>query len=314
MKILVVDDSKSIRLLVAECLKSLGHTVVYAENGRQCVDFVTQQDVDLILMDVEMPDLDGIEATRAIRAIKCIDWMPIVFLTTRGDDDSFCEGIAAGADAYLMKPLNPKRLQMTVIAMERIYLMRKDLQSARLKLEQANRELERLSLSDELTGLANRRSFDMTLFRRFAWARRRKELVALILCDVDYFKAYNDAYGHPQGDACLQSVARAMAQHAKRATDLAARYGGEEFAVILPEEDFASAFSLAEAMRRSVYDLGLPHARSRAAERVTLSLGVAVYRGQYDSPQALVTAADAALYRAKQNGRNRAEICDELPC
>ena len=197
MKILVVDDSKTIRMLVAECLKSLGHEVAYAENGADCLQFVADHAVDLILMDVEMPSINGIEATKAIREIKKDDWFPIIFLTTHSDDDSFADGILAGGDAYLLKPLNPLRLQLTVIAMERIYLMRQKLFNTQTALQNANLELERISLFDQLTGLANRRNFDNTLERQFAWAKRSKSPLSVIMGDVDYFKLFNDCYGHP---------------------------------------------------------------------------------------------------------------------
>lgn len=308
MKILVVDDSKSIRLLVAECLKTLGHEVCFAENGAECLQFVGNQSVDLILMDVEMPHLNGVEATKAIREIKNDDWFPIVFLTTKSDDDSFANGILAGGDAYLLKPLNALRLQLTVIAMERIYLMRQKLFSAQKELQHVNRELERLSLFDQLTGLANRRNFDATLERQFAWARRSKSPLSLIMCDVDFFKAFNDNYGHQQGDDCLSQVANAIGAQAKRPIDLACRYGGEEFSVILPETDLQGARVVAESIRVAVFTKHIPHVCSKVADRVSLSLGVATYVGQFQNTSQLIKATDDALYAAKAHGRNRVEF------
>lgn len=308
MKILVVDDSKSIRLLVAECLKTLGHEVCFAENGSDCLQFVANQSVDLILMDVEMPNLNGVEATKAIREIKKDDWFPIVFLTTKSDDDSFANGILAGGDAYLLKPLNALRLQLTVIAMERIYLMRQKLFNTQKELQQVNLELERLSLFDQLTGLANRRNFDTTLDRQFAWARRSKSPLSLIMCDVDFFKIFNDSYGHQQGDDCLFQVAAAIKAQAKRPIDLACRYGGEEFSVILPETDLQGARVVAELIREAVFARHIPHMGSKVADSVSLSLGVATYVGQFQNPSQLIKVADDALYAAKVHGRNRVEF------
>lgn len=308
MKILVVDDSKTIRMLVAECLKSLGHAVAYAENGADCLQFVADNDVDLILMDVEMPNLNGVEATKAIRELKKEDWFPIIFLTTRSDDDAFANGILAGGDAYLLKPLNPLRLQLTVIAMERIYLMRQKLFTTQQKLQQANLELEKLSLFDQLTGLANRRHFDNTLARQFAWARRSKSPLSVIICDVDFFKIFNDRYGHPAGDDCLSQVARIIAAQVKRPIDLACRYGGEEFTVILPETNLQGARVVAEMIRQATFDQHIPHAGSTVADRVSLSLGVATYNGQYQQGSEITKSADDALYKAKQHGRNRVEV------
>lgn len=308
MKILVVDDSKSIRQLVGECLKSLGHEVVFSDNGGQCIDYVSSNDVDLILMDVEMPELNGFDATKIIREQKKADWFPIIFLTTRVDDDSFADGILSGGDAYLPKPLNPLRLQLTVIAMERIYLMRQRLYQAQRELSRANEELERLSLFDALTNLANRRHFDVTIEREFALARRNKTPLSLIFCDVDFFKLYNDTYGHRQGDDCLVQVAGAVKACVRRPTDLVARYGGEELVVLLPNTDLKGARHLADTMRQAVWDLNLIHEGSKIARQVSLSVGVTTYNGQYSSHEDLINGADSALYKAKDNGRNRVEI------
>ncbi len=307
MKILVVDDSKSIRMLVAECLKTLGHEVIYAENGAECYEMVKVAGIDLILMDVEMPAMDGVEATKAIRQFKKDDWFPIVFLTTHSDDDSYANGILAGGDAYLLKPLNPLRLQLTVIAMERIYLMRQRLFNTQQELKLANQKLEHLSLYDQLTGLANRRYFDHFLEKQFAWSKRNKVPLSLIMCDVDFFKLYNDNYGHPQGDACLATIGKVLSGLVKRPNDLACRYGGEEFTLILPETNLQAGRMMAEAIRHAVFQQMIPHAHSQVTNRVTLSLGLATYTGQFNQIQALIKAADEALYLAKQQGRNRVE-------
>ncbi|MDD1621236.1 MAG: diguanylate cyclase [Methylococcaceae bacterium] len=308
MRILVVDDSKTIRQVVAECLKTMGHEVVYAESGEQCLDYLSGHDADLVLMDVEMPGLNGVEATKTIRDLKKADWFPIIFLTSRNDDDTFCNGIAAGGDAYLPKPLNPLRLQFTVLAMERIYVMRQRLQKTQRELETANLELERLSYYDQLTGLANRRNFDSTLDRQFALARRNKSPMSLIICDIDYFKIYNDNYGHQQGDHCLAQVGRLISEQVVRPTDLACRYGGEEFTVILPDTGLQGARQVAEKIRKRVFDSQIPHAGSKVAPSVSLSLGVATYSGQFKMAPDVTKAADGALYKAKEQGRNRVEI------
>jgi len=306
MKILVVDDSRAIRQVVAECIKTLGHQVAYAENGEQCLQYIAEHDVDLILMDVEMPNLNGIEATKAVRELKKADWFPIIFLTTRSDDDAFVNGILAGGDAYLAKPLNPVRLQFTVIAMERIYMMRQRLNKAQRELQRVNQELERLSFFDQLTGVANRRNFDITLEKQFLLSRRNRSPLSLIICDIDYFKRYNDSYGHQQGDDCLKKVAASMQAQISRPTDLVCRYGGEEFAVILPDTHDDGGQLLAERMRQAVAAENLPHTQSTAGV-VTISLGIATYHGQYLKAEQLIKAADEALYKAKELGRNRVE-------
>lgn len=309
MKILVVDDSKTIRQMVGECVKSLGHQVAFAENGDQCLQHIAELEVDLILMDVEMPGMNGFEVTKRLRELKKSDWFPIIFLTSHTDDDSYVNGILAGGDAYLAKPINPLRLQITVVAMERIFLMRQKLYKAQKELQRVNKELENLSFFDQLTGLANRRNFDQTLEKQFALSRRTKSPLSLIMCDVDHFKLYNDTYGHQQGDRCLSTVGEQIAAIVQRPTDLACRYGGEEFAIILPDTCQQGASMLAENMRKAIFALAMPHSASKVAQVVSLSLGVATHQGEHAGPADLIKAADAMLYRAKEHGRNRVESC-----
>ncbi|MGD0961772.1 MAG: diguanylate cyclase, partial [Methylomonas sp.] len=275
--------------------------------GEQSLEYVAAHDVDLILMDVEMPGMNGVTATKAIREFKKNDWFPIVFLTAKVDDESFTDGILAGGDAYLTKPLNPLRLQLTVIAMERIYHMRQILQKTKHELELANVELERLSLSDQLTGLGNRRNFDLSLDRYFQLAKRNKSPLSLIVCDIDYFKAYNDKYGHPAGDNCLREVSQEINRQVKRSADLVCRYGGEEFTVLLPDTGLMGATHVAELIRSSVAGKKILHQASAVEGNVTISLGVSTYTGQYKTAGELTKAADEALYSAKGQGRNRIE-------
>lgn len=307
MKILVVDDSKVIRMFVSECITSLGHEIIFAENGEKAVAFIKENNVDLVLMDVEMPGMNGFKTTLAIREIDQRDWFPIIFLTTKTDDDSFANGILAGGDAYLPKPINPLRLQLTITAMERIYVMRQKLQTAQNDLLLANKELERLAMYDQLTGLANRRNFDETLEKQFKLAKRNKVPLSVIICDIDFFKIYNDTYGHQKGDDCLADVARIVGATLTRSTDKACRYGGEEFTVILPDTNLEGGLLIAEKLRKAVYDENIKHEGSNATPCVTLSLGLATYTGQFQHQDEALKAADDALYRAKENGRNRVE-------
>lgn len=307
MKVLIVDDSKVIRMLIEECVGSLGHEVFHALNGEEALSFVKQTPVDLLLMDVEMPGMNGFETTSAIRELDVADWFPIIFLTTKQDDESFTSGILAGGDAYLAKPINPLRLQLTITAMERIYVMRKKLQAAQKGLVEANDALEHLAMYDQLTQLANRRNFDQTLEREFALAKRNKVPLSVIICDIDFFKLYNDTYGHQKGDECLSAVAKVIGDVSNRPTDKACRYGGEEFTLILPDTNLQGGLHLAEKIRQAVFDKNIQHESSKVADCVTLSLGLATYMGQALSGFEIVKIADQALYRAKENGRNRVE-------
>jgi len=300
MKVLVVDDSKVIRMVIEECIASTGHEVVHAESGEIALSYVEQNPVDLVLMDVEMPGMNGFQTTEAIRKLHPEDWFPVIFLTTKQDDDSFSSGIMAGGDAYLSKPINPLRLQLTITAMERIYIMRQ-------KLQEAQKRLEHLAMYDQLTQLANRRNFDETLEKEFKLAKRNKVPLSVIICDIDFFKIYNDSYGHQKGDDCLAAVARIIGETPQRPTDKACRYGGEEFTVILPDTNLQGGLQMAEKIRQAIFDANIPHEGSKAASCVTLSLGLATFQGQVHSGDELLKVADDALYRAKENGRNRVE-------
>jgi diguanylate cyclase (GGDEF)-like protein len=314
MKVLIVDDSKTLRMLVAECVFAMGHQPIHAESGNAALDYVRDNSVDLVLMDVEMPGIDGFETTSEIRKLKQDDWFPIVFLSAKTEDDALTQGILAGGDAYLPKPIDPLRLQLQITAMERIYKMRMDLHTAhqnllttQSELMLANEKLEQLALFDQLTGLANRRNYDETISKQFKLAQRQKRPLSLIMCDIDFFKVYNDTYGHQSGDSCLSLVASAIASVPARPTDRACRYGGEEFVVILPETDLIGGLHVAEKIRTAVWERNVDHSGSKVAERVTLSLGVATHTGQYKSTDELMKIADQALYLAKENGRNRVE-------
>ncbi len=170
----------------------------------------------------------------------------------------------------------------------------------------------RLASSDGLTQLANRRRFDEYLVQQFWVAAREKELLSLILCDIDFFKLYNDTYGHQAGDECLRMVAKAIQRSAKRPADLVARYGGEEFAIILPQTNLKGALRVAKEIQIRVKDLQIPHIASEVSEYITLSVGIASLVPTHDlSPTELVAATDRALYQAKKTGRDRIEVFSE---
>ncbi len=307
MKVLIVDDNKAIRKFISECITALGHEPYYAENGVQAVDFVKFNAVDLIMMDVEMPDMNGFEATKRIRKLLNEDWVPIIFITEKIDEDSYTEGILAGADAYVPKPIKPLQLQLQLMAMQRIYDTRQKLKNTQRQLQEVNEKLLKISMIDQLTGISNRRSFDQHLEKQFGLAKREKNPLSVVICDVDFFKIYNDNYGHTEGDNCLKRVAQAIASIPSRPTDMACRYGGEEFTLILPNTDLQGGLFIAEKVRQAVLTADIPHEGSKIASQVTLSLGLATFTGQFKTGEDITKAADTALYRAKDEGRNRVE-------
>jgi len=308
MKILIVDDARTTLAYLAAYVERQGSLVLTADCGHQAVEIFQRERPDLVLLDVMLPDIDGYDVARRIRqAENPGDWTPIIFLSAMTDDQDLVRGIAAGGDDYLYKPISEVVLNAKLRAMQRIIQMRTSLVVLTRKLDNTNQELKRLSSSDGLTGIPNRRFFDETLAREWRRARRTGSEIAVVLGDVDLFKAYNDAYGHLAGDDCLRQVAGTMAASLDRGGDMVARYGGEEFVIVLPDTSQGGALFVAERVRQSIRDLALPHTASPFGY-VTLSLGVAcVHPDATGSEQTLIQAADLALYQAKKKGRD--QVC-----
>jgi diguanylate cyclase (GGDEF)-like protein len=306
MKILVVDDSPTIRAALRSLLERMDHTVVEANDGGEALQMYRQDRPGLVLIDVVMPVMDGYESARHMRETKADEWVPIIFLSSKEDDQDLDRAIEAGGDDYLVKPVSFVVLNAKIRALQRLESMRsKQLEMSR-ELASANRELEKLSRQDGLTGIANRRYFDSYLVTEVRRGARERQPLSLILSDVDHFKAFNDCYGHQAGDDCLRRVAAALSSAGRRPADLAARYGGEEFAMVLPATVVDGAVDVAQAVSRVIESLAIPHARSAVDPKVTLSQGIVSLTPEKDtSSEDLIQRADQALYQAKQQGRNR---------
>ena len=195
-----------------------------------------------------------------------------------------------------------------VLILQGLYIFRPMIHAIELEKEELiklNEDLERQASIDGLTGVANRRQMDEFIQRELARSLREKTPLAVIMADIDFFKAYNDAHGHPAGDECLKKVAHALTVAVRRPTDLVARYGGEEFAIVLPNTDYPGALLIAEACRKSVEGLAILHGGSLASVFITISLGVAIHNGTQRNTESLFAAADSALYKAKNSGRNK---------
>jgi diguanylate cyclase (GGDEF)-like protein len=306
MKVLIADDSATARAALVQLVERMGHQVIPAADGAEAVERYLAERPELVLLDVTMPRLDGYEAARQMRAARPGEWAPIIFLSSMEADQDLDRAIEAGGDDYLVKPVSFVVLNAKIRAMQRIDAMSRRLQEMSAQLSAVNRELEALSRQDALTRIANRRWFDAYLAQELRRGARDKSELSLILVDVDYFKRYNDLYGHPAGDECLKRVAGALASACRRPADLAARYGGEEFAAILPDTPLEGATVIADAMRVAIGTLALPHTGSEVAGVVTISQGIAaLVPGQDTSASELIERADRALYAAKQKGRDR---------
>jgi diguanylate cyclase (GGDEF)-like protein len=289
--ILVVDDSPTGREHLSRILGE-EHDVIFAQDGPAGLALARDRIPDLILLDVQMPVMDGYEICALLKADVITRAIPVIFITAMSRQEDEERGLRAGAIDYIMKPVSPPIVKARV--------------KNHLELKRYHDVLENLSSIDGLTGIANRRRFDERMDAEWRRARRGRFPISLALADIDFFKQYNDHYGHPAGDSCLRSVAGTMAGALRRPADLAARYGGEEFALLLPETGGAGALHLAEGLRTAVEALGIPHARSGIAGSVTVSIGLATFLPSADEdPAAVILMADKLLYHAKKSGRNR---------
>jgi diguanylate cyclase (GGDEF)-like protein len=307
MKVLLAEDSRANQMMISSYVEDLGHQMVAVNDGRAAIDAFINEQPDVVLMDVSMPELDGFAATEKIRQIASEknDWIPIIFLSGLAQPEDIAKGIDVGGDDYLTKPIDPIILEAKLKAMTRISEMRHQLKAA-------NRQLTLMTLKDGLTGLYNRRHFDDVMLKELKMARRINTPVSLILADIDHFKLFNDFYGHQYGDDCLIAVAKTVQAAVHRPGDMVARYGGEELAIVLPETELQGAINVAEQVRQAVYDLAYAHEHSPTNDSVTLSLGVATVNntGELEIKQVvrqLIECADHALYKAKENGRNQVQ-------
>jgi len=289
-KVLVADDDALNRDVLGELLKP-EYTVLLAKNGAQTLERAARHLPDLILLDVMMPDMDGYEVLRRLRADPLTEQIAVIFISGLDRPEDEASGLKMGASDYITKPFNQ------TVVMARVAL--------HLQVVRQRRMLERLANIDGLTELANRRRFDEVYELEWQRARRAKRPLSLALLDIDAFKQYNDRYGHPAGDRALRAVARLAAAAMRRPADLAARYGGEELVLLLPETGAEEARQVVSQLREAVAALTIPHEASSVATMLTASVGGAT--SAPDSLEAapdLFEAADTQLYRAKQAGRN----------
>lgn len=306
LKVLIVEDSKVAIKAISGYLEDMGVHPLVAETGNAAVELYHRERPDIVLLDIILPDIDGYEVARQIRKLQGKDdWTAIIFLTVMSKDEDLARGIEVGGDDYLMKPVGRVVVQAKVSAMYRLVRMQRALVKLTEQLNVANEELQRLSMTDGLTGIANRRLFDDMLLREWRRCTRIGKPLSVVLLDVDHFKKYNDRYGHQAGDDCLKTVAREVAAAAPRPGDLAARYGGEEFVLVLGETDQEGAKRVAERICERVFGLKMMHEDS-PYDYVTASCGVSSMIPKDSlSPDVLVKSADQALYQAKEQGRNR---------
>jgi diguanylate cyclase (GGDEF)-like protein len=291
MKILIAEDQPTSALFLRRTIEKMGHEAAVAPDGEVAWRMIREGDTPLLISDWMMPNLDGPELCRRLRAAKDDRYIYIILLTSLDRKEDRLNGLRAGADDFLTKPPDPDELAVRLEIAGRIIAMHD-------QLARQNARLAELATTDELTGVKNRRRFREDLDLLFAQAARQASPLSLIMLDIDHFKQFNDAFGHPAGDRILREVGSTL-KSILRNHDVVARYGGEEFVVLLPGTDIDEAMDVAERLRSALAE------HPWTDRSVTASLGVAT--SDPDTPDAatLVDHADRALYRSKQSGRNR---------
>jgi two-component system, cell cycle response regulator len=306
MKILITDDDPTSRLIARTALRNLGHECETASDGAEAWDAFRSHRPDVVVSDAMMPGLTGLELCRNIRAHPIGGYTYFIMVTGRAGLDEILEGMSAGADDYLIKPLDLDDLQARLIAAARVTSLHHQLALQRTELEALNEELATIARRDPLTGLGNRRALREYLDLFEGRVTRYGHRYCMALIDVDHFKSYNDTFGHQAGDDILQTVACQLKDQA-RGGDSLYRYGGEEFLCIFPEQSLATGTIAVERMRRGIERLAIVHPDNPSGV-LTISAGMAMLEpGHTTSASEVVKHADEALYRAKHRGRNRVE-------
>ncbi|MFZ5894028.1 MAG: diguanylate cyclase [Myxococcota bacterium] len=292
--IVIADDDRLTRDAVCSVLRAHGYVVDAVGDGQAAVERVARGGVDLVLLDILMPRLSGLEACRLIKGMTSDSFLPVVLLTVKTDSASRVEGLKIGADDYVCKPFDERELIARVEAMLRIKRLHDHVAEARAKLEQ-------LSMRDELTGLYNYRYLHPRMSEEFKRAERYHDPLACLVIDIDRLQAHNDSGGRPLGDRIIRSVADSL-RRSLREVDVVARFGGDEFLVLLPSTHFAGSVTVAERIWRDVSERPLPG----EGAKVTLSVGVALFPSRdVRTKDQLLRASDAALHHAKREGKNR---------
>ncbi len=296
-QVMVVDDSRTQRAIISEYLSQLNCDITLCGSGDEALIKVSERVPDLIILDVEMPGLSGFDTCKAIRGFLQDTWVPIIYLTGRSNPEDIVEGLNVGGDTYISKPVHRDVLSAISKAMLRLSAIQSE-------LIKANRKLDEVAHFDVLTQIMNRRGYQNMLERYWSDHLRRKSQLTVLLMDIDFFKKYNDNYGHIQGDQCLREVAQTLKKALKRPIDVVARYGGEEFVVILPDTNIEGGLNVAERLIEAMGTANIPHEFSDCQPYVTLSVGLAQADLNNETSKQVLERADKALYEAKEAGRN----------
>lgn len=297
-RVLIVDDERLNINILNDILKD-EYRIKVAVNGEQALERATTEPrPDIILLDIDMPGLNGYQVCEKLQADPDTVDIPIIFITARDAEADEVRGLEIGGRDFITKPVRPEIVRVRVKSQVTQLLQQRE-------LKRMHQQLLDLSNTDALTGIANRRRFDDFIQQEWSRSGRSETTLGLIMMDIDHFKLFNDHYGHAGGDDCLKQVAQALEKKIRRPPDLLARYGGEEFVCVLPDTDLEGVRSVCQILLDAIRELNIPHAKSLVADMVTLSIGgTSVVPRMESSPQQLIEAADALLYQTKENGRN----------
>lgn len=298
MKILIAEDDLVSRLLLKKTLEGWGHDILMVENGKKAWEIFLKGNIKVIIADWMMPEIDGVELCRMVRTSADTGYVYFILLTGKDRKEDVVNGLDSGADDYVTKPFDREELKVRLRAAERIVNLEKE-------LTDKNNRLEELVCIDPLMEIGNRRSFYTTIEKMHNRAHRYGQGYGIIMCDVDFFKAYNDTYGHIWGDKVLASVAGSI-KRSCRISDEAFRYGGEEIVVLLPGQDAVTTALVANRIIQGIESLNLEHKGSDKGV-LTISCGVAAFTVEDKGSkwESVLDRADKALYKAKNNGRNQ---------
>jgi diguanylate cyclase (GGDEF)-like protein len=306
--VLVVDDNRVNVGLLTGILQKRNYAVRNATDGPQALAVMRAAPPEIVLLDIRLPGMDGYEICRQMKADPRTKDIPVIFVSALDDGLDKARAFEVGGIDYVAKPFSAAEVVARVENQLKISRLQRRLGEKNAELERVNRLLQSLSYVDALTGIANRRHFDEVFDGEWRRAFRDESSLCVILVDVDLFKAFNDSYGHQSGDECLKHVAVEVSGVVRRGGDLAARYGGEEFGAVLAGTERTGGLIVAEDMRMRVEGLKIAH-KGSPFRVVTISLGVKAMRpGPKDTPEAMLVAADRALYKAKEQGRNRVVV------
>ncbi len=318
--ILLIDDLPGNLKLLTDLLSQLGYVVRSAISGARGIKSAKSKCPDIVLLDISMPEMNGYQVCEAFKNDDDLCNIPILFISALDETFDKLKAFQVGGVDYVIKPFQIEEVVARIEAHLTIQKQRKALQNEVFKrkqteielqqindqLQEANRKLELLSNVDGLTQIANRRRFNDYFLIEWQHHQREQKPLALILIDIDYFKLYNDTYGHQSGDDCLIQAAQVIAKVPQRTIDLVARYGGEEFAAILPNISIEDALPVAKSIKQAIANLAIPHQSSLVSDHLTLSIGVAsLIPTTEQSMEILIAHADEALYIAKKQGRNQ---------